>query len=86
MSLVLAHQNGVSCLSAVRGGVIGVGYWKGYLQRGKFYSWFSYLFLCLNEFSEATFTKSSHIHLWLWSQSLICPAGIGKALHPDSAG
>lgn len=44
ISLVLAHQNGVSCLSAVRGGVIGVGYWKGYLQRGKFYSWFSYLF------------------------------------------
>lgn len=31
-----------SCCSAIRGGAIGVGYWKGYLQRGKFYSWFSY--------------------------------------------
>lgn len=69
------HEGGLSCFSAPK--EIGLQLWDigKDIFRGKIFLMAKSLSLCLDEFSETTFTGSHS--LWLWSQSLSCPAGIG---------
>jgi len=65
--LFISYLGGVSCLSAPK--EVGLLVWdiaKDIFKEKNFAD----AALCLDEFPEATLTKSSHNCLWLWPHSL----------------